>query len=223
MSIQKCDACAYDAGWPYKFDRCPVCGTYPKTKEPRVQIQILAVNQVTKTNKAGKPMQVLEVAYKNLSFNGKVESKQLFDFGVQADTFKALAVAKGADFYDVDVVKNTAGYNDWVKVSKSNGVSTAPTASAVGSAGSTGSSTSTKGGWETPAERAAKQIYIVRQSSISAAVSALSVGVKTGPKAEEVIEYARQLEAFVFSADQAKATVSKDVGSIEELDEDLPF
>jgi hypothetical protein len=186
-----------------------------------VQIQILSTSVTSKLNKSNKTYQELEVAFKNLSFNGKVEAKKLFDFGAQADTFKILATAKGADVYEVDVIKNTAGYNDWVKATKgtATNVSTGSTTPAVASsAGST-----QKGGWETPEERAKKQIYIVRQSSISAAVNALSVGVKTPPKANEVIEYARELEAFVFEADRQANVASRDVGTIDTLEEDLPF
>lgn len=193
-----------------------------------MQIQILSTSVTSKLNKSNKTYQELEVAFKNLSFNGKVEAKKLFDFGAQADTFKVLATAKGADVYEVDVVKNTAGYNDWVKATKSSGnaVGTTSTDTQVGvqSASGTAQQSSTRGGWETPEERAKKQIYIVRQSSISAAVNALSVGVKTAPKANEVIEYARELEAFVFEADKTVATVSRDVGTIDTLEEDpLPF
>lgn len=186
-----------------------------------MQIQILSTSVTSKLNKSNKTYQELEVAFKNLSFNGKVEAKKLFDFGAQADTFKVLATAKGADVYEVDVIKNTAGYNDWVKVTKGTGA--AVTASVPQNTSATSATTSTKGGWETPEERAKKQIYIVRQSSISAAVNALSVGVKTAPKANEVIEYARELEAFVFEADRQANVASRDVGTIDTLEEDLPF
>jgi hypothetical protein len=186
-----------------------------------VQIQILAVTQVTKQNKNGKPMQVLEVAYKNLTFNNKVESKQLFDFGVQADTFKTLATARGADVYDVEVVKNNAGYNDWVKVTKGS-AATSGTGSPTGHSSATNPPT-TKGGWETPEERAKKQIYIVRQSSVSAAINLLSAHAKTTPKLEDVIDTARRFEAYVFESDAAETVARKDVGSIETMGEDIPY
>lgn len=186
-----------------------------------MQIQVLSVNTTTKTNTKGKAYQELEVAYKNLTFQGKVEAKKLFDFGAQADSFKALAVAKGADIFEVDVVKNNAGYNDWVKVTKGTGASVQEQPATVRASGT--SSAPSKGGWETPEERAKKQIYIVRQSSISAAVNALTVAVKTPPKPAEVIEYARQLEQYVFSTDTVEAVAGKDVGTVEGLEEDLPF
>ncbi len=153
-----------------------------------------------------------------------MEAKKIFDFGAQAESFKTLATAKGADIYDIEVVKNKAGYNDWVKVTKGSGATSAEhTGTPASRAGSNSAAPTTKGGWETPEERAKKQIYIVRQSSISAAVNALTVAVKTPPKPAEVIEYARQLEQYVFESGKAQDIAGKDVGSIEELDEDLPF
>jgi len=90
-----------------------------------MQIQLLSNQVITKTNKAGKPMQVLEVAYKNLTFQGKVEAKQLFDFGVQKGAFQTLTTGQTGQVYEVTVVKNDAGYNDWTQVSKSEGGATA--------------------------------------------------------------------------------------------------
>lgn len=191
-----------------------------------ITIQVLSTSVETKPTAKGSYQQ-LEVAYKNLTFQGKVEAKKLMSFGAGADAFKTLSTAKGADVYDIDTIKNDKGYIDWVKVTKGNtGVVPVGLGSALLGTNVTGASSggvTTKGGWETPAERAAKQIYIVRQSSISAAVNALSVGVKVGPKAAEVIEYARELEKFVFSTDKVETVIGKDVGSIEDIDEDLPY
>lgn len=189
-----------------------------------MQIQVLSIEVNPTMSKNGKSYEQLVVAYKNLSFNGKVESKTLMPFGLQKESFTTLKNAKPVEVFDVEVLKNEAGYNDWVTVKKGSSVPSSGNSqmqSATNAAVT--ATTTTKGGWETPEERAKKQIYIVRQSSISAAVNALSVGVKTGPKAAEVIEYARELEAFVFESDKAQATVAKDVGTIDTLDEDIPY
>jgi hypothetical protein len=185
-----------------------------------ITIQVLSTSIETKPTTKGSYQQ-LEVAYKNLSFQGKVEAKKLMSFGANEGAFKVLSTATAASVWDIEIVKNDKGYNDWVKVTKGSVNVTAP-GGTVNTTSSPASAT-TKGGWETPEERAKKQIYIVRQSSISAAVNALSVGVKTGPKANEVIEYARELEAFIFSSAASEATARQDVGSIETLDEDIPY
>lgn len=171
-------------------------------------------------------MQVLEVAYKNLTFQGKVESKQLFDFGVQKDSFKTLAVGQIGQVYEVDVVKNDAGYNDWVKVNKSDGTVSTSNGSTTPpriSAGTVGTPAPVKSTYETPEERAKKQIYIVRQSSLSNAIDLLSVGAKSQPKVEAVIETARAFEEFVFGTSSTAAVVAKDFSGFDDFAEDVPL
>jgi cell division protein FtsW (lipid II flippase) len=53
------------------------------------------------------------------------------------------------------------------------------------------------GSWETPDERSAKQVYIVRQSSIANAIALVGAG-----KAEvsQVLKIAKQFEDFVFAS-----------------------
>lgn len=186
-----------------------------------IQIQLLSNQVTTQTNKAGKPMQVLEVAYKNLTFQGKVESKKLFDFGVQADSFKTLVAASPTTVFDVEVVKNAAGYNDWTKVTRGNASDVAPAQNKAGSGTSSATSVPAKGGWETSEERAKKQVYIIRQSSLNVAVQALAVGAKKPIDAGEIIGLAKSLEAYVLdSGVTVAATVGQD---IESMDEDIPF
>lgn len=186
-----------------------------------MNIQVLSVEVTNQTSKAGKPYEQLVVAYKDLSNGGKVASKTIMPFGFQKDTFVTLKQAKPVDVYEVDVQKNEAGYNDWIHAKK--GAVASAQANIVTAQASATSSVQSKGGWETPEERAKKQIYIVRQSSISAAVNALSVAAKKHPTSEEVIAYARQLEEYVFESGDAKAVARKDVGTIETIDEDLPY
>jgi hypothetical protein len=189
----------------------------------QIQIQLLSVAVETKPTAKGSYQQ-LEVAYKDLSNQGKVSSKKIMSFS-NKKVFDSLSIAKPASTFEISMVKNDKGYWDWTDVKRTEGVASVTVQSSQQSGQNNTSSTASvsKGGWETPEERAKKQIYIVRQSSISAAVNALSVGVKTPPKAVEVIEYARELEAYVFESDKAQAVVSKDVGSIETIDEDIPF
>lgn len=188
-----------------------------------MQIQLLSNQVTTQTNSKGKPMQVLEVAYKNLTFQGKVESKKLFDFGVQADSFKVLAAASPTTTFEVEVVKNNAGYNDWVKVTRADVTSATAQATSSGPsrAGTSPASAAPKGNWETPEERAKKQVYIIRQSSLNVAVAALAVGAKKPLDAGEIIGLAKQLEAFVLDTGADVSEVVKQ--DIESMDEDIPF
>lgn len=196
-----------------------------------MQIKIIATEVTTKMNAKNKPMQVLEVTYKNLTFQGKTETKKLFDFGAQKDVFPVLSTATSGQVFEVDVVKNDAGYNDWVKISKADeNVAAAPVSGNTTSratASPAGTGTASKGTWETPEERAKKQIYIVRQSSINAAIAMLTVGKKTEIKTEDVIGVAREFEAFVFSTDSVEAVAGQDLLDIpgfEDLkSDDIPY
>ena len=156
-------------------------------------IQIIATSVETKPSSNGKTYQQLEVTFKNLSFPGKVESKKLMSFGANAGAFKTLSNAGQGSTWEVTVVKNAQGYNDWTAVEASNGAAPeVPQAATAAKAQIGGRST-----YETPEERAQRQVFIVRQSSVSAAVSTLSVGAKS-VKPEDVIAVAKLYEGYVF-------------------------
>lgn len=155
-----------------------------------MQIQILATSIETKPTAKGSYQQ-LEVTFKNLTFN-KTESKKIMSFGANAGAFKVLADAQAGQVYEVTVVKNAQGYNDWTAVVPSNGEATPASAPANKSAAPAARST-----YETPEERAQRQILIVRQSSLSAAVSTLAVGAKS-LKPEDVVAVAKIYENYVF-------------------------
>lgn len=165
-----------------------------------MKIQILNVT-ITTTPTAKGSYQTADVAFKNLTFQGKVEGKKVMSFGATKDSFGVLATAQPNEIYDVNVVKNDKGYNDWVGMTKGDATSgatqqAAPTTTGYAPTGNAPAArTST---YETPEERAKKQVYIVRQSSVSSALTALSCGAKSPPKVGEVIEYAKHLEAYVF-------------------------
>lgn len=72
--------------------------------------------------------------------------------------------------------------------------------------------------FETKEEREKKQVYIVRQSSISAAISLLKTEKKV-PTTFEILETAKQFEQFVFGG-----KVDGGIGSVDTaLVDDLPF
>ncbi len=161
-----------------------------------MQIQILNVSQVPATTKGGKPYTVLDIAYKNLTFQGKVEGKKLMPFGENANAFKALEKANSGETYDIQVVKNAAGYNDWITATISDGTK-APVNESYAPKTAQQTSTPVRSTYETPEERAKKQVYIIRQSNISSAVNLLSVGSKAPLKVADVLGVAKQLEDYV--------------------------
>lgn len=159
-----------------------------------MQIQVIATTIETKPTQKGTSYQQLEVTYKNLSYQGKVESKKLMSFGANANAFKTLADAPTGSQWEVTVVKNAQGYNDWTSVVAA---SAAPASSPQTGAQARTQPGQTRSTYETPEERAQRQILIVRQSSLSAAVSTLAVGAKT-VKPDDVIAVAKQYENYVF-------------------------
>lgn len=175
-----------------------------------MKIQILSVNIETKPNSRGGTYQSADIAFKNLTYQGKVEGKKIMSFGAQENAFNTLSVAQPGDTYDVTVVKNAAGFNDWTVVTKEIAGSANTSAASPAPTGAS-KTTQVRSTYETPEERAAKQIYIVRQSSLSAAINSLAVGSKTALKSDEVIKIAREYESYVFST-----------GSIDNTFEDVP-
>lgn len=112
------------------------------------------------------------VAYKNS--DGKLESKTLMDWASK-EVWPVITKAKKGDTFSIDREKDAKGYWNWTNIAKQDGV-------VVKEA----SKSPTKPSYETPEERAARQVLIVRQSSLSSAVALL--GPKT--KVEEVLKTA---------------------------------
>jgi hypothetical protein len=159
-----------------------------------LQIQIIATSVETKPTAKGSYQQ-LEVTYKNLTYQGKVESKKLMSFGANAAAFKTLSNAPAGSQWEVTVVKNAQGYNDWpTVVAASNDA--APVAAAAGALPKTQPG-QTRSTYETPEERAQRQVYIIRQSSVSSALTLHSMGAKNPAKLEEVLDTAQKICDFV--------------------------
>lgn len=135
------------------------------------------------------------MAFKNNSFGGKVDGKKITEY---SKAFKAVADAQPGQTYEVATEKN-GEFVEWVSLQQAGAVPVQQ------SAGNSRVSTPPAGappaagrGFETPEERAKKQVYIVRQSSLSTAAAILSVGAKTAPSIDAVIRDAKRLESYVF-------------------------
>lgn len=174
-----------------------------------MQIQIIATSVETKPTAKGSYQQ-LEVTYKNLTYQGKVESKKIMSFGANASAFTTLSKAGAGSTWEITVVKNAQGYNDWTSVAASDGAQAASTPpSAINSPkASVGATRST---YETPEERAQRQILIVRQSSVGHSLTLLSLGAKAPPKLSEVLDVAQQISDFVFQTKSVGETGFEDL------------
>lgn len=165
-------------------------------------IQVVQVDKQFKPTEKGGYTQ-LEVAFKNLS-TGKLESKKLMSFTKPEGVYKALADAKQGDIFNITSNKNEkSGYWDWVAATQG-----APDIPQQQQNKTTGmGNASPKSTYETPEERAKKQVYIIRQSSLDRAVAVLSIGAKTPPPDELIFEKAQKYVDWVFQ--QQKEDVFK--------------
>lgn len=127
------------------------------------------------------------------------------------DVFKKVQELTGQTV-DVELTKNDKGYTEWKSVNVG-------ASSSVGATAPQSSNATTRvsgSNYETKEERAARQVLIVKQSSLSNAVAILATGAKTTPKTDEVIKLAQELADWVFETD-------KDDGSIADMSDDIPF
>lgn len=163
-----------------------------------MQISILSVDVKTVPTAKGS-YQTAELAFKNLSFQGKVEGRKIMSFGAAANTFKVLTASAAGDVFEIEVVKNDKGFNDWVSATPSVAGVVSPASPTAGYKAA--APAATKSSYESAEERAQRQVLIVRQSNISSAVALLSVGGKSALKVQDVLVVAKQLEQYVFGVE----------------------
>jgi hypothetical protein len=168
-------------------------------KKLNINITVLSVTVNTVPTAKGS-YQVADVAYKNNSFQGKIEGKKVMSFGATEGAFKTLVDGATGVTFDVEYVqtqgKDGKTYNNWVKMTKAGAPDAPQPVSATGAPRATGVAPQ-RTTYETPEERAIKQVYIVKQSSVSNAIATLSVGAKI-VKPADVLELAQQYTDFVF-------------------------
>lgn len=111
---------------------------------------------------------------------------------------KQLEAIKAGD--DVTVVMEKEGEYWNIKEVLKGTVESVPAAVSgnAGARGGNGANVSPKSTYETPEERAKKQVYIVRQSSIAQAITFLQIGKAKEVSVEDVLKVATQFESHVF-------------------------
>lgn len=130
----------------------------------------------------------LSVKYQNQE--GLPQAKDVMSFGPTKDTFLILSQAKRGDEYEITAEKNEKGYWDWVEAKKTGHSEVATNALPA-------AQQAPRGNFETAEERAARQILIVRQSSLATAVEYLNHN-KKNYEAQEILNVATIFESFIF-------------------------
>ena len=141
--------------------------------------------------------------------DGKIETRKIMSWALP-DTFKKLETFKEFPFdANIVMVKNEkTGYWDWtdieVKPKGANIESTKSVGKVIGS------------NYETPQERARKQVYIVRQSSISSAIEMAKAREPKGitKTIEEILKDASRFEEFVMTLESFEASFDPQYGDV---------
>jgi hypothetical protein len=158
----------------------------------------------THAAKNGRSYQSIEVTYKNEQ--GQVANKKLMSFSNPSVFNYIKELTKGTQV-NVTTTKDANGYWQWTGIGGDGSVATPESKPATGGR-------VTGRNYETKEERAARQILIVRQSSLSSAVELLG----TGKSVADVIATAKQFEAYVFGSE---ANPTKEV-NFDDLEDDIP-
>ena len=183
-----------------------------------MRIEIINVQAATKPTKTGKTYVQLDVAYKNLTRDGKIEGKMIMPFQ-NPDVHANLQKATMGQVFEVTTVKE-GEYWQWSNVQEvAKEGNMEPQTSAASSGYASKGTPSPKSTYETPEERAARQRLIVRQSCLSNAVETLKVD-KKGVDPTEALKLAERYVGWVFG-EEAKVDVP-DVG-FDSMEDDIPF
>lgn len=174
------------------------------------QIEVVAVVAETKPTAKGTTYVMLDLAFRNLT-TGKIEGKKLVPFGDSEVVYKVFKDAKAGSQFTVTAEKGEKFWQ-WTKA-EALAPGSANTPKAV-----SGSTPAPRSTYETPEERAIKQVSITRQSSIKSAIDLLSIGAKSPPTVGMVLEVAGQLTEWVFSKSQPKSLMELPDDTFEEIE-----
>ena len=165
-----------------------------------MQVNVVDVSNLnTHTAKNGRQYQSVEVMYKN--DQGQAQNKKLMSFANPA-VFKAAQEWQKGDVIHVSTEKDTNGYWQWTAVGGADDTTDTGGSSAPAAQGNAAKPATRVSGsnYETKEERAARQVMIVRQSSLSNAVATLGIeGSKA--TANDVITLAKLYEQFVLAGE----------------------
>lgn len=193
---------------------------------------VVSVSLETDVKKqAGGTYKAWQLVYKTPEGEIRSIAKPVTGLRFNAALKDSLASLAPNDEFTLTQEKNAAGFNDVKSIvkgfatedidsSSQAGVGTPAKANSSRS-GSSQSNSYTQRDYETKEERAARQVSIVRQSSLSNAIATLTVGSKAALKVEEVLEVAQQYVDFV-DAGNAKKVVEKG-HEFDDLQDDIPY
>lgn len=173
----------------------------------QLNVEVVQVKSETKMSKTGKAYQVLEIAYKDLK-EGKFTAKKMTSYADKA-VYDSFANAKQGDIFTVTSEKN-GEYWEWTAVQQA-----APGTTVAPATASKTTTIAPKSTYETPEERARRQVNIAKTSGISNAIALLSVGSKSAPSVADVLKTAQQFTDFILGVEPPK--------TLAEMESDMDF
>jgi hypothetical protein len=164
-----------------------------------MQIEVINVSPPTDEKSArGMTYQKCEVTYKNLTFQSKVEAKILVSFS-NPQLFDTLSKSQFKDVFTIVRQKNEkTNYWDWIGLEDSANITT--NNSQTGETNLSPANKTPRSTYETPEERAERQRFIIRQSSLSNAIAMYQHKSfeKVSLEPELILSVAKQFEDYVY-------------------------
>lgn len=114
---------------------------------------------------APKGYEIVELAYK--TDDGKTKGMKIMGFGEQKALIPVAKAAQPGDVLEAGFAQNDKGFWQFTSLANTGRKADAPSTSAAPVANSGAS----RGNWETPDERAARQLMIVRQNALTNAIA----------------------------------------------------
>lgn len=154
----------------------------------------------------GADGKVAEQAFHENAFKYNAPLLEVLKTLAAGDTFVMEKEKKG-DFWNV------------VSITKTDGMSAAPAASAASASASKPAGKVLGSTYETPEERAKKQVYIVRQSSITAALGYFTLNKTAKATTEDILAIAKEFEKYVFASTELE---TDPVQGVVDMEDDVP-
>ena len=158
-----------------------------------MRIKVLSVGEETSKKSTKGFYKVFNLTYLT---DGKSRSKDIPNF--DKATYETLKNSTEGDEFDITLVKN-GDFTNWGGVEKA-------VASSVDSGSGTGAAASKRAStYESSEERAARQVYIIRQSSIANAINTLGANVVGAVDPGQVMSIAEIYTQYVLNGPEKDA------------------
>lgn len=145
------------------------------------------------------------------TYNGQNRKQTVMSFSNPA-VFAYVSKIQAPTNVAVTVTKNAKGYDEWAAVEP---VTADAPASPVKAAGAPSGGKVVGSNWETPEERAKRQLMIVRQSSISNAIEFIKFKELNDATSATVLNLAQEFVDFVYGTEEK-------LGSMDGIEQDIP-